>query len=161
MKRLILVGFALLVAHAAIAQESKRLEGRLVERSGWTVPIFCDVESKSLPSMTKIIDGIEVQVRKHELAEEQLVKIEDCSPAYRAQDFAIKDYFSYLANGHTFAYQLAFDFVYVEEGVITTRAAASLGRFYVDEDGDGTFEMRCNEKELYKLPKWLKSTVAS
>jgi hypothetical protein len=146
------------LAHSASAQEPSGLTERLVERGGWTVPIFSVVDSKTRLS-TKIIDGIKVKIKKHDLTEEQLVKIEDCSPAYQSQFFAVKNYVSYEANGYDFAYSIFFDFVYLEDGVIATRAAASLGRFYVDEDGDGAFELKCNAKGIEKLPGWLKSTA--
>lgn len=146
------------------AQEAKRLTLRTVERSGWRKPVFIIGVRAVKLSRAQEMEGVKVQVKKHELTEEQLVRVKGCefkpgmSDGVNGRTFVVRDFLTYQARGRVFAYSVDYYVVSAHDGVITERYLAATRRNYVDENGDGKFEMRCGSGLMFgKLPRWIKA----
>ena len=150
------------------AQARKRLTHRDVASRGWKTPVFADQASEVKAGKPEVIDGAEAQVKFHQLADEQLVHVEGCKAkdGERAvdkskwPDLVVRDFKTYEAGGRVFAYYVVYYIVKAKGGYITERFGAAYPVHYVDEDGDGTFELRCRSMKLENLPGWVK-TISS
>jgi hypothetical protein len=150
------------------AQEAEPLVQRNIERSGWTIPLFADQVSEVKDGKPEIIEGVEVQTKLHKLKDEQLVYVESCDPKVdekliangQRRDFVVRGFTTYEVKGRVFAYGVVYYIVMAENGYITERYGAAVNVHYVDEDGNGTFELRCRAMTLKSLPEWVKSLAA-
>ena len=163
--------FAACVVNAQGSEEAQVVEPliqRTVERSGWTIPVFADQVSEVKNGKPEIIEGVEVQVKVHKLKGEQLVYVESCNPKVdkkliannKRRDFVVRGFKTYEIKGRVFAYDVAYYVLRAENGYIVERYGAAVSVHYVDEDGNGTFELRCRSMTLKSLPEWVKSLAA-
>jgi len=153
--------FALSVGNA---QKLKRLAEHRVGCDGLTTLPFSNQESKTKDLEPRVIDGVEVQVKSHLLSNEQIVFLATCSQRSGGKGKAVDErggqlasvvrgLLSYEVGGRTFAYSFVAYAVVVKDGFILERAGAAHGVYYVDDDGDDTFERR----PLKTLPNWVKA----
>lgn len=138
-----------------------------VERSGWTFPVFANQVAEISDGELQTIEGIEVQTKIHKLATEQLVFVESCNAEAdekaiaknERRNYVISNFMTYEYKNKIFAYRATFQIVDAVNGSIRERYGASVIGIYVDEDGEGKFELRCGNMNLNKLPQWIKNTI--
>lgn len=138
---------------------------RTVAREGWTSPIFADRVTKVLRGAPRIIEGITVQTKLHELKLERLDMVESCEIqndsseiAFIEFDYEVEKFTSYEVKGRVFAYEVDYALINAEDGY---DIGARIGGFYVDEEGDGYFKLLCEDNsELRSLPEWVKNLAA-
>ena len=158
----------ILTLSAGEAQEPKRLAERDIRCGGLTTIPFSGQESESKYLEPRGIDGVEVRVKSHQLYEEQIVFLETCSPRAGTKAEAVdetdgrlasvvRDFSSYEAGGRIFAYSFTAYAVKVKDGFILERYGAAGNIYYIDEEGDGTFERSEREMPLKFLPSWVKA----
>jgi hypothetical protein len=137
----------------------------------WTIPIFNDRVTKTLNGRPRVIDGIAVQTKIHEIEREDLGEVESCrveipeskrlSAADRAlmsqgppSENKVESFTTYEINGIIFAYIITYESVEAETG---REIGVGFENIYVDEDGSGTFKLYCKERDLKTLPQWVKA----
>lgn len=170
MKNLITSIFAVLILTGSIiqAQKNKPIPApcKYISQSGWRVPCLGEVaETESLKD--SVVENIVVQAKKHILVAENLVGVEMCqqkgkeTKEARNRQFAVRDFVKYEAHEKVFAYRIRFTYFVVERDNSIVYAGAQYNAYYFDEDGDGTFEIRCQANGLEDLPAWVKVTAQS
>jgi hypothetical protein len=112
------------------------------------------------------IDGVEVQLKSYKLEDEQIVFVESCDrkpneeptveDAYWGRYAGVvREFTSYEVQGRVFAYRFTYYVVQAKNGYITTRAGAAVDFYYLDENGNGTFEQYLGAMPLRFLPDWV------
>jgi hypothetical protein len=155
---LFIIAFGILFADAQI--DIKTL--KTVARSGWTEPVFADKVKKTEEGYPIYIEGIDIQTKEHKFAKERFVFVETCK-ADTVQEtidnksiYAVRGFRTYEVKGKTFAY-----FIYYVGVAASENSFGYLGcarpSYYVDEDGDGKFKLRCEfGLSLRNIPQWVK-----
>lgn len=173
MKNLAISIFAPLILAVGVtkAQENQPINApcKYIAQNGWRVPCLGDL-GKVTPLNDSVVENVTVHVKKHELLAENLVGVEGCRPEgketkeARDKPFAVREFFTYEVNGKIFAYQIRFTFIEVGRNNSITYFGAQYNAYYFDEDGNGTFQIRCRTKGakgLENLPAWVKATSLS
>jgi hypothetical protein len=155
------------------ARTSASVRSRLKPKTSIQLSLECDVWSVSellaRPSEVKghgsVNIGVEVQTRNHRLAQELVLPIEDCvdgeadeeATASNMQYVAIaRDFMSYEVKGRIFAYQIGYEIGLTKAGQITKRLRLPIWFYYVDDAGDGTFELLRRSTRTGLVPDWAK-----
>ena len=158
--------FAFFLVNAQTSKKTKIREPfrqETVARSGWTSPVFAKGVSEVQDETVEIIEDVEIQIKLHKLEKEQQVFIETCDADYdnkaivdnKRNNYAVGNFVTYETEGKIFAYHVNFIGLIVGENYMAY--AGCLGQMlYVDEDGDGRFEARCDGTKLKSLPQWVK-----
>jgi hypothetical protein len=112
------------------------------------------------------IEGYEVRVKSHKLEVEQIVFLESCEPQEKpvVEDSywgrlagVARDFATYEIKGNVLAYRFSYYVVMTKNRQITTWAGAMGDIYYVDEDGNGSFERYLGKMPLQFLPDWIKT----
>ncbi|HEX8735098.1 MAG TPA: hypothetical protein VF721_07250, partial [Pyrinomonadaceae bacterium] len=147
------------------AENQEQSVKRVVKQKWQTAPVFADRVTKIINAASKIIDGIEIQTKLNELKPERLDVVESCDAGRREDeatgtglDFDVEKFTSYEFKGRIFAFEVDYELIAEKDQY---EIGATIGRIYVDEEGNGNFKLRCSETELKKLPKWIKRLVKS
>lgn len=121
-------------------------------------------EFKQLESIA--IEGINIQRKAYEFAEEQIVFLGACDSKekianvndkyYGRQASVVRGFISYETGERVFAYRFAAYVVMTKNGFITTRAGAMGDVYYIDISGNGEFERYRGKDPLKNLPSWLR-----
>lgn len=152
------------VYQVAASQQANQFAQRTVKRDGWHKPVFGrDRVPELKSSKAREIEGVPVLTKTFAPTGEQLVHIEGCRQAsgeaswLDRKSFVVKDFSTYEVKGKVFAYHVNYYLVSANNGAITERYLAGVAINYVDENGDGKFEIRCNGDgmTLGSLPKWV------
>jgi hypothetical protein len=150
--------------------QAQRLNEFHIECRGWKTLAFAREKSETKDLEQMGIDGFEVRATSHKLKDEQIVYLESCDPPEKRKPIiedpywgryagVARNFISYEVNGKVFAYRFTYYAVMTKNRQITTRAGAAGDVYYIDEDGDGTFERYLGEMPLRFLPDWLKTAV--
>jgi hypothetical protein len=151
----------------------KSVPSRLKPKTSIQLTLECDAWSVSellaKPSEVKghgsVNIGVEAQTRNHRLAQEFVLPIEDCvdgeadeeATASNMQYVAIvRDFTSYEIKGRVFAYQIGYEIGLTKGGQIAKRLRVPVWFYYVDEAGDGTFELFRSSTRAGLVPDWVK-----
>lgn len=133
---------------------------KIVERGGWTIPAFKKNVSEIKFEEQNVIENVEIQKKRHLLLKEQIVSAESCafeSGSLSNRNFyAVKEFVTLEYQGRIFAYEVNYI------GVLTNESSMGYAgclrkAIYADEDGDGTFELRCNKDQSDFVPRWIKA----
>ncbi len=142
-------------------QSKEVIVKRAVAREGWTSPVFADRVVKVLDGTAQVIDGVDVQIKLHELKKERLDMVESCDIqndnleiAYNELDYDVEKFTTYEVKGKIFAYEISYAFIQAEDGY---EIGAGVTNSYIDEEGNGKFKLYCGKAELKSLPKWVKT----
>ena len=109
--------------------------------------------------------GVEAQTRRHQLDEQAILSIDDCVDgatyekgiADKVQYVAIvKDFVSYEVKGKVFAYRVSYQIGFTRNGQLAKRYDQTVSFFYVDEAGDGGFELLTGPLAYGLVPDWAK-----
>jgi hypothetical protein len=154
---------------AANAQTAKRAERHNVFNvpcHGVTSLPFSR-EKSSVKTLEPLgIDGAEVHLTSHKFADEQIVFLEACDPNVErsiVEDESgrhasvVRGYISYETKGRIFAYRFTCYAIMTKDGFITERFGAAGDVYYVDDNGDCTFDRYRGAMPLRFLPGWLKT----
>jgi hypothetical protein len=142
---------------------------KVILREWQTKPIFLDGITETSENRVKVIEEIEVKMKGHNLAKEQLLFAETCYSKFdkrqsknkNGRGFVLNSFGTYEIKGRVFGYRIPLAIVMTEKGHITERAGAMWIAHYIDEDGNGKFKLRCDKNlELKTLPEWVKSLAA-
>jgi len=107
--------------------------------------------------------GVEAQMRRHHLQEQAVLSIDDCVDgatyetgiANNLQYVAIvADFISYEVKGKVFAYRVPYTIGVTKNGQIAKRYAQTVSFYYVDEAGDGGFELLKGPVAFGLVPDW-------
>ena len=158
--------FAVSVANA----QGKRLKEFNIGCRGWSTLAFAEQKSEVKDLEPLGIDGVEVRVTAHEFSDEQIVFLESCDPKsadkpkvadkrYGRQASVVRGFLSYEIKGRVFAYRFTCFLVMSKNGQVTERFGAAGTVYYIDEDGDGTFERYRGAMPLRFLPDWVKASA--
>lgn len=148
------------------SQTEKTKAKRIITREWTEFPVFADRVSKVLDGAPKIIEGIKIQTKIHELKVERLDLIESCDihhdnleVIHNDRDYEVEKFTSYQVKGKVFAYEVHYEFIEAENDYYI---GAGTIEFYVDEEGNGKFKLLCNDSgtELKSLPEWVKTLAA-
>lgn len=143
----------------------------------WSVSIFSAGVVKVIDAGTKTIAGIEVQRKIRELKSERFDEEESCPLTAEEQeridknnalppyeriyieiDYIVEKFTTYEIKGRIFAYVIPFAGIEAETG---DEIGVGYESIFVDEDGSGMFKLRCDERELKSLPRWVKMLAES
>jgi hypothetical protein len=109
--------------------------------------------------------GVEVQTRRHQLDERGILSIDDCVDgatyekgiADKVQYVAIvTDFISFEVKGRVFAYRVPYKVGFTRNGKVAKRFNQTVSFYYVDEAGDGGFELLKGSVALALVPDWAK-----
>lgn len=109
--------------------------------------------------------GIAAQTKSHRLARELVLPIEDCvdgeadeeATANDLQYVAIaRDFTSYEVKGKVFAFQIGYEIGLAKGGQVVKRLRFPVWFYYVDEAGDGTFELLRSSNSTGLVPDWVR-----
>lgn len=164
----LLIPFFALNFNAVKAQENRHIVEpcKYIAQSGWLMPCL-GVASEIVPLKDETIENIAVHIKIHKLVKENLVGVEGCRPeskepkGEKLMPFAVREFFSYEVKGRVFAYQIRFTFIEFERDGLVQHAGGQYNAYYFDENGDGTFKIRCGAKGIENLPAWVKATGLS
>ena len=167
-KTLQLFCFVLLGVFTIAAQEpsekktEKPILNETVKRESWSKPIFVNLPSKVSSKKSLTIQGVKVLEKSYKFEKRQFfsmvescdIKNDELELAYNELDFLLDGFTSYEINGKVFAYQANFWFIQPEDGY---EIGAGILPIYADEEGNGHFKLRCDDKtDLESLPEWIK-----
>ena len=155
------------------ARTSASVPSRLKPKTSIQLTLDCDAWSVSellaRPSEVKghgsINVGVDAQTRSHRLAQELVLPIEDCvdgeadeeATASNMQYVVIaRDFTSLEVKGRVFAYQVGYEIGLMKGGQIAKRLRLPIWFYYVDEAGDGTFELLRRSTQAGLVPDWAK-----
>jgi len=150
-----------------------RIKSRLRPSSSMQLTLECTAWSISdllnRPAETKgqgsVDIGVRVQIRRHQLSGEVIVSIDDCVDGASYEKAVtdnvqyvaiIKDFVSYEVTGKVFAYRVNYEIGFTRNGQIAKRYSKPVSFYYVDEAGDGGFELLKGPVEFGLLPDWAK-----
>ena len=109
--------------------------------------------------------GVEAQSRRHQLDETARLSIDDCVDgatyekgiADNVQYVAIvTDFTSYEVKGRVFAYRVPYKIGFSKNGKVEKRFNQIVSFYYVDEAGDGAFELLTGPVAFGLVPDWVK-----
>jgi hypothetical protein len=155
------------------ASKSTSARSRLRAKTSIQLTLECDAwsidELLARPSEVKghgsVNVGFDVQTKNHRLAQQLVLPIEDCvdgeadeeATANNMQYVAIaRDFTSYEMKGRVFAYQVGYEIGLTKNQEITKRLRLPVWFYYVDEVGDGTFELLRSSTRTGLVPDWVK-----
>lgn len=107
--------------------------------------------------------GVEAQTRRHQLNEQAILSIDDCVDgatyekgiADKVQYVAIvRDFTSYEVKGRVFAYRVPYQIGFTKGGQLAERYSQTVSFYYVDEAGDGEFELLTGPVAFGLVPDW-------
>lgn len=113
----------------------------------------------------KINVGVEAQSRRHQLAETDILSIDDCVDgatyekgiADNVQYVAmVTDFTSYEVKGRVFAYRVPYKIGFSKNGKVEKSFNQIVSFYYVDEAGDGAFELLTRPIAFGLVPDWAK-----
>jgi hypothetical protein len=134
------------------------------ECSVWTVADLLERPSQAR-GRESVNVGIEAHSRRHVFAEEVVLPIDDCVDgatyerglAEKLNYVAIvRDIVSYEVKDRVFAYRVPYTIGFSKNGKIVHRLAQLVYFIYVDEAGDGTFELLKGPAAFGLVPDWAK-----
>lgn len=160
--------FIIIVLSIGKAQERAPLTEHRIGCDGLINLPFAGQKSKTENLVPRDIDGVSVNIKSYQFVDEQIVFLEVCplkaaskakavDERDRRQASVVRDFSAYEAGGRIFAYGFTAYAVLVKDGRILERYGAAGNIYYVDEDGDGTFERRRGAMSLKLLPNWVKA----
>lgn len=155
----------LTMAHLKSKLKPKTFLQLSIECNAWSVDELLNepAELKGRGSVT--IHNVEAQTKRHKLARPFVVPIEDCVDAEADEDAIdkglqyaaiVKDFTSFEVKGRVFAYQVTYQIGFTKNGQITKRFEQPVSFYYVDEAGDGSFDILKGPVGLGLLPDWAK-----
>lgn len=106
---------------------------------------------------------VEAQTKRHQLVKRMVIPIEDCVDAEadenatdRSLQYAaiVKDFTSFEVKGRVFAYQVTYEIGFTRDGQITKRFQQPVSFYYVDETGDGSFDLLKGPLQFGLIPDW-------
>jgi hypothetical protein len=147
-------------------KSKETISKRVLAKHWWTSPVITDRISKTINGKQRIIGGITVQTKLHQLKREILDFVETCDTeqnnleiTHNTLDFAVDKFTTYEIKDRVFAYQIPYEFINAEDG---HEIGAGNEAIYIDEEGNGNFKLLCNEnREIESLPKWIKSLAGN
>lgn len=155
----------------AVTKATRRIKSRLATSTSIQLTLECSAWSMSEllkhPSQIKshgsVNIGANVKTNRHKLGEQLLLPIDDCvdGEAYekaitdRVQYVAIvTDFTSYEVKGRVFAYLVTYEIGFARSARVAKRFPQALSFYYVDEAGDGSFELLKGPLSFGLLPDW-------
>jgi hypothetical protein len=154
-----------------------RIKSRLKPHKSMQLTIECQAWSVSellkRPAAMKgqgtIELGIRIQTRRHKLAQPMILPVNDCvdgesyekARADNIQYVAIvTDFVSFEVKGKIFAYQVDYEIGFTQQGAIAKRFQQPLSFYYVDDSGDGDFELLKGPVATGLVPEWARDLAA-
>lgn len=154
-----------------VTKATRRIKSRLATSTSIQLTLECSAWSMSEllkhPSQIKshgsVNIGANVKTSRHKLSEQLLLPIDDCvdGEAYektitdRVQYVAIvTDFTSYEVKGRVFAYRVTYEIGFTRSAQVAKRFPQALSFYYVDEAGDGSFELLKGSLSFGLLPDW-------
>jgi hypothetical protein len=155
------------------ARANATVRSRLKPKTSIQLTLECDAwsvtELLAKPSEIKgqgsVNVGIDVQTKNHRLAEQLILPIEDCVDGEADEDATAKsmqyvviarDFTSYEIKRKVFAYRVIYEIGLTKNGQIAKRLPLPVWFYYVDEAGDGTFELLRSSTRTGFLPDWVR-----
>ncbi len=156
------------------SRASALVRSRLKPRNSIQLTLECDAWSSisellARPAEVKgqgsVNVGINAQAKSHRLTQQLVLPIEDCvdgdaDESARASDMRyvaiVKNFTSYEVKGKIFAYQVGCEIGLTKNGQIIKRLAQPVWFYYVDEGGDGTFDLFRGAMRYGFVPDWAK-----
>ena len=149
----------------------RHIKSRLAPSTSIQLTLECNAWSMSdllkRPSQIKGHDsvniGTKVETRRHKLGEQLLLPIDDCvdGETYekaitdKVQYVAIvTDFTSYEVKERVFAYSVSYEIGFARNGQVAKRFRQPVSFYYVDEAGDGSFELLKGPLSFGLLPDW-------
>jgi hypothetical protein len=150
---------------------TRRIKSRLAPSTSIQLTLECSAWSMSdllkRPSQIKGHDsvkiGANVKTRRHKLDEQLLLPIDDCvdgetyekAVTDKVQYVAIvTDFTSYEVKGRVFGYRVSYEIGFTRSAQIAKRFRQPVSFYYVDEAGDGSFELLKGPLSFGLLPDW-------
>jgi hypothetical protein len=169
------IGLVLFTVLAIDAQEpSAKREARKmrlikepVTRESRSAPVFVNYPARISRKGSLTIEGIKIQKKFHKFTKKQYFSlVESCDIKrdqwevdYNDSDYLLDGFTSYEIKGKVFAYQANFRVIDAEDGY---EIGSGILPIYVDEEGNGGFKLRCNDKtRLESLPEWIKPLITN
>ena len=154
-----------------VTKETRRIKSRLIPSTSIQLSLECSAWSMSdllkRPSQIKshgsVYIGAKVKTNRHRLDEKLLLPIDDCvdSETYekaitdKAQYVAIvTDFTSYEVKGRVFAYRVTYEIGFTRNARVAIRFPDLITFYYVDDAGDGSFELLQGPVSSGLLPDW-------
>lgn len=164
---------AAMASKANGGRPTKRIKSRLGPGTSIQVAVECGAWSMNdllkRPSRVKGHDsadlGMKVQTTRHQLNEQALLPIDDCLDG-ETYEKAVTDKLQYLAivtdftsfevKDRVFAYAVRYEIGYARNGQVAKRFNQPVVFYYVDEAGDGDFEVLKESVTRSLVPDWAK-----
>lgn len=151
--------------------KAPRIKSRLASSTSIQLTLECGAWSMSdllkRPSQIKGHDSVDigthVETRRHKLVEQLLLPIDDCvdGESYeraitdKVQYVAIvTDFTSYEVKERVFAYRVTYEIGFTRNGQVAKRYRQPVSFYYVDEAGDGSFDLLKGPLSFGLLPDW-------
>jgi len=134
-----------------------------IECNAWSIEALLRESSELKGRASVTIRKVEAQMKRHKLARPLVVQIEDCVDAEADEDAIdkglqyvaiVKDFTSFEVRGRVFAYQVTYQVGFTKNGQITKHFEQPVSFYYVDEAGDGGFDLLKRPVEFGLLPDW-------
>lgn len=131
----------------------------------FTPGLFLKRASTVRKSSSEIIDGVRVFVKRHKPTAEEPVSLEECwAPNCSVTEYEdkhaliVKDFYSFEVAGKIFAYAAVYQVARVKDGKLRERFNQTLLLYFVDEEGEGVFELLESGLPLNEVPGWVTGT---
>jgi len=161
----------MLATNSAKAGTHARIKSRLAPSTSIQLNLECGAWSMSdllkRPAQIKGPDsvdiGTKVKTRRHKLSEQLLLPIDDCvdGETYErgitdnVQYVAIvTDFTSYEVKERVFAYRVTYEIGFTRNAQLAKRYRGPVSFYFVDEGGDGDFELLKGPLSFGLLPDW-------
>jgi hypothetical protein len=164
--------FSAFLVNAQTPDETKKeLTEITVARSGWTDPIFATDIELSRDEYLNLTEDVVVNRRRSTFSKAKNISFESCNSQNDKKDskenqrsYIVSDFLTYEVSGRVFAYEFygiiprlpLLPTLPGENPVGYSGCISSFNYLYVDEDGDGNFELRCKRMDIMPLPQWVK-----
>jgi hypothetical protein len=180
-RTILLITLAVLAVNAQSTEETKKtgpFTQYTLAREGWTKPIFADEFEEKEDIKYEFIGNILVSQKFYRSKNRILIQVELCNKEMDNQLTAEGNQFftqlislsSYEINGKIFAYKIHHpysslkvkdEYIILPDSTKPHGVGAAVFQYYIDKDGDGTFELNCDESPgLKTVPRWAAGVLA-
>jgi len=137
----------------------------MAECEVWSVDDLVGQPATVKGSGSVTIGGVKAHTQQHKLAQQLVVSIEDCVDADADENATsndvqyaaiIRDFTSFEVEKKVFAYQVSYGIGWIRNGQIIKRFSQPVVFYYVDQTGDGTFELFKGSMAFDFFPDWAK-----
>jgi hypothetical protein len=134
-----------------------------IDCDSWSMDALLNKPAESKSEGSIRIGKIEAKTRRHKLAQPLVVPIESCVDAEadeKATDeglqyvAVVKEFTSYEVTKRAFAYQVNYEIALARDRIIQKHFPQPLTFYYVDETGEGGFELLKRPLPLGLVPDW-------